>query len=209
MPQARASMLVAHALQPEPGERVLDLCAAPGAKTTHMAALMRDEGKVVAVDLDPRRVRAIGENARRLGARSVEAVAGDATGPAFGADYDRVLVDPPCSDLGTLQARPDVRWRKGPEQVTELAALQGRILEAAGKALRPGGRLVYSTCTIVPAENERQIRRFLAKREDFAIVDLSDPYPEISFGGGPFLQTFPHRDGTDGFFLAALEKRSP
>ena len=158
MPQSRASMLVARAVDPQPGERVLDLCAAPGGKTTHLAALMRGEGEVVAVELDAKRARDVARNAERLGAaQRARSSLGDAAEPAFGTGYDRVLVDPPCSDLGTLRSRPDARWRKTPAQVAELAALQARILDAAVEALRPGGRLVYSTCTISPRENELQI----------------------------------------------------
>ena len=142
MPQSRASMLVARVLDPQPGESVLELCAAPGGKTTHLAALMRDEGRIVAVDLQPGRVRTIEANCLRLGAGCVEVRAGDARAPLYGSDFDRVLVDPPCSDLGTLQSRPDVRWRKRPAQITALAAIQREILEAAAVALRPGGRLV-------------------------------------------------------------------
>lgn len=194
MPQSRASMLVARALDPAPGERVLDLCAAPGAKTTHLAALMGDEGEVVAVEADPRRAEDLRVNARRLGARTVRVVVGDAAAASFGDGYDRVLVDPPCSDLGTLQSRPDARWRKTPGQVRELSALQGRILDAGAAAVRPGGRLVYSTCTVSVQENERQIEGFLERRPDFT-ADV-----------GQFVQTLPHRDGTDGFFIASLER---
>jgi 16S rRNA (cytosine967-C5)-methyltransferase len=210
MPQSRASMLVARAVDPQPGESVLDLCAAPGAKTTHLAALMRDEGRIVAVDLHPGRVRAIEGNAMRLGARTVEAMVGDARDASYGRGFDRVLADPPCSDLGTLQSRPDVRWRKRPAQVAGLAAIQREILEAAAAAVRPGGRLVYSTCTISPAENERQIGDFLARHGDFSPLDLTGPYPPtpatLGTNGGTFLRTLPHRDGTDGFFIAALTR---
>ena len=129
MPQSRASMLVARVLDPRPGESVLDLCAAPGAKTAHLAALMGDEGRVVAIDLDPRRARSLAANCQRLGATCVEARSGDATAPDFGGGYDRVLVDPPCSDLGTMQSRPDARWRKSPQQLEALRAIQRRILE--------------------------------------------------------------------------------
>jgi len=194
MPQSRASMLVARAVDPVPGERVLDLCAAPGAKTTHLAALMGDEGEVVAVEADPRRADDLRANAARLGARSVRVVVGDAAHASFGDGYDRVLVDPPCSDLGTLQSRPDARWRKTPAQVRELSALQRRILEAGAAALRPGGHLVYSTCTISADENARQIEAFLERRPDF-VTNV-----------GEFVQTLPHRDGTDGFFIASLER---
>jgi 16S rRNA (cytosine967-C5)-methyltransferase len=194
MPQSRGSMLVARAVDPQPGERVLDLCAAPGAKTTHLAALMDDEGEVVAVELDRRRADDLRANATRLGAGSVRVIVGDASRPDHGSGFDRVLVDPPCSDLGTLQSRPDARWRKTPEQVEELGALQRRILDAGAVAVRPGGRLVYSTCTISTIENEAQVQAFLARNPEFR------PVP------GEFVQTFPHRDQTDGFFIAVLER---
>jgi 16S rRNA (cytosine967-C5)-methyltransferase len=207
MPQSRASMLVAHVLGPTPGERVLDLCAAPGAKTSQIAALMRDSGSITAVDLDQRRVRAIDNNNRRLGVSIVEARAGDASRPDFGEGYDRVLVDPPCSDLGTLQSRPDVRWRKQPAQVEDLARLQGGILDVGAAAVRPGGRLVYSTCTISEQENHRQITAFLDRHREFSPIDLSAPYPDlVGRAGDGFVQTLPHRDGTDGFFIAAVER---
>jgi 16S rRNA (cytosine967-C5)-methyltransferase len=210
MPQSRASMLVARAVDPQPGESVLDLCAAPGAKTTHLAALMRNEGRVVAVDQDPARVRAIEANCGRLGIGCVEALAADAAEPSFGSGFDRVLVDPPCSDLGTLQSRPDARWRKRSGQLGALAELQGKILEAGAAALRPGGLLVYSTCTINAAENERQIAKFLDSRGDFSPLDLSGPYSQeaaTDFASrGSFIQTLPHRHRTDGFFIAALRR---
>jgi 16S rRNA (cytosine967-C5)-methyltransferase len=207
MPQSRASMLVARALDPRPGDRVLDLCAAPGAKSTHLAALMGGEGEVVAVDADPRRVEAVRENAQRLGAASVRAIAGDAAEPAFGQGYDRVLVDPPCSDLGTLQSRPDARWRKSAAQVDGLSRLQRRILEAAAAAVRPGGRLVYSTCTISAGENEGQVQGFLDAHPNFRVSDLTEWQPKLARAGARgFIQTLPHRDATDGFFIAALER---
>lgn len=208
MPQSRASMLVAHAVDPEPGETVLDLCAAPGAKTTHLAALMGDEGRVAALDLDPRRARAIEHNCRRLGVGCVEVRQGDAAEARFPGEFDRVLVDPPCSDLGTLQSRPDARWRKQPSQVAELTRLQARILDAAAASVRAGGRLVYSTCTIDEAENERQIDAFLERHPNFAVIDLSPLYPEAARGQLGFIQTLPHRHDTDGFFIAALGKDS-
>ena len=205
--QSRASMLVARILAPNAGDSVLDLCAAPGAKTTHLAELMGDEGRVVAVDLDSRRARAIAANCARLGIRSVEVRVGDARSPEHGSGYDRVLVDPPCSDLGTLQSRPDARWRKTRESLTELRALQGEILDAGADAVRPGGRLAYSTCTIDLAENERQIEEFLRRWPDFSLIDLPGSYPQrLSRGGPGLIQTLPHRDQTDGFFVAALSR---
>jgi 16S rRNA (cytosine967-C5)-methyltransferase len=207
MPQSRGSMLVARAVDPRAGERVLDLCAGPGTKTTHLAALMRGDGEVVAVEADSDRAQAITDNARRLGAGAVRVVSGDAAEPAFGDGYDRVLVDPPCSDLGTLQSRPDARWRKTPAQVQELQTLQRRILDAAAVAVRSGGRLVYSTCTISAAENERQMQDFLGANANFRICDLRAWQPRLPASVPGFLQTLPHRDGTDGFFVAALERR--
>ena len=183
MPQSRASMLVARTLAPRPGERVLDMCAAPGAKATHLAALMGNDGAVVALEQNPARADELRENAERLGAAIVDVRTQDAREPVERGGFDRVLLDAPCSDLGTLQSRPDARWRKDPEQIQELAALQRELIEAALAQLRPGGTLVYSTCTISPAENRRQVEALLPDAQ-------------------PPLQLLPHREGTDGFFVA-------
>ncbi|HEY8304993.1 MAG TPA: 16S rRNA (cytosine(967)-C(5))-methyltransferase RsmB [Solirubrobacteraceae bacterium] len=206
--QSRAAMLVARALGPEPGERVLDLCAAPGGKSTHLAALMGGEGEVLAVERNPVRAAALQETARRLHAGSVRVQLADAASPRpEGAAFDRVLVDPPCSGLGTLQSRPDLRWRVTPEHVREMAAIQESILSAGAAALRPGGVLVYSTCTISPAENERQVERFLDRNSDFALDDLTHgqtihAHPRAS----KLLLTMPHRERTAGFFLARMRR---
>jgi 16S rRNA (cytosine967-C5)-methyltransferase len=190
MPQSRASMLVARTLDPQRGERVLDLCAAPGAKATHIAALMRNEGEVVAVEKHGGRAKALEENCERLGATCATVREEDAA--EVGGEFDRVLLDPPCSDLGTLQSRPDVRWKKDEDVVERLAAEQARLLEAAAERVRPGGTLVYSTCTISPEENERQIEHFLDGRQDFRSDEQT--------------QLLPHRHRTDGFFIARLVK---
>jgi 16S rRNA (cytosine967-C5)-methyltransferase len=206
MPQSRAAMAVARALDPQPGELVLDLCAAPGAKTTHLAALMGDRGRVVAVERHPGRADALRRTAARMGATCVRVRTADATRP-LKETYDRVLVDPPCSDLGTLAARPDARWRKDPAAVETLAALQAAILDNAATALAPGGVLVYSTCTISPRENERQIESFLGRRADFELDDLPSDLPVWDHPSVPrLMQTLPHRDGTDGFFVARLRR---
>jgi 16S rRNA (cytosine967-C5)-methyltransferase len=203
MPQSRAAMTVARALAPRPGERVLDLCAAPGGKTTHLAALMGDEGRIVAVEQHAGRAEALRRTAQRMGARHVEVRTADAREPQR-ETFDRVLVDPPCSDLGTLAARPDARWHKAgrPE---ELSKLQSAILAAGAAALRPGGTLVYSTCTISPAENERVVEAFLDAHDEFTADDLGSDVPLWKHPTMPStLQTLPHRDGTDGFFIARL-----
>ena len=136
-PQSRASMLVSRMLAPEPGQRVLDLCAAPGGKTTHLAALMGDRGEIVAVERHPGRAAALERTAARLGTTSVRVEVGDAAAVRGDGPFDRVLVDPPCSGLGTLQSRPDLRWRARPEAVPELAAMQTRILAAGADVWLP------------------------------------------------------------------------
>jgi 16S rRNA (cytosine967-C5)-methyltransferase len=194
-------------LDPRSGERVLDLCAAPGGKTTHIAALMGDEGSVVAVEKHPRRAQALKRTAERMGTTCVDVRTADATTLEEPARYDRVLVDPPCSDLGTLAARPDVRWRKQPATLGTLAAAQAEILDRAAAALGPEGVLVYSTCTISPAENERTIAAFLERQADFRPDVLPSDLPVWDHPTVPgCLQTLPHRDGTDGFFVARLRR---
>jgi 16S rRNA (cytosine967-C5)-methyltransferase len=177
-PQSRASQLVARMVDPQPGERILDLCAAPGGKTTHLAALMGDRGEIVAVERHPQRAQALKAQAERLHAASVRVQVADAKDvdpELLGGTFDRVLVDPPCSGLGTLSSHPDLRWRATPESIESLRVEQEAIVAAARGALAPGGRLVYSTCTLSPREE---------------IV------------GGTVVRTLPHRDGTDGFYIA-------
>jgi len=206
MPQSRAAMAVSRAVDPQAGERVLDLCAAPGGKTTHLAALIRNEGRIVAVERHPGRAKALERTAARMGASCVEVRTADAAVP-LGDTFDRVLVDPPCSDLGTLAARPDVRWRKDRDTPTGLAATQAAILDAGATAVRPGGVLVYSTCTISPAENERTVAAFLERHPGFAPDRMPSDVPVWNHPTVPgFLQSLPHRDGTDGFFIARLRR---
>ncbi len=232
--QSRAAMLVSHALAPLPGEQVLDLCAAPGGKSTHLAALMQGRGEVVAVERNPRRAGTLARTAQRLRAPNVRVEIADAAGwpisgrRADGAAFDRVLVDPPCSGLGTLQARADLRWRVTPEAIAPMARAQAAILAAGAAAVRPGGVLVYSTCTISPTENERLIDAFLDSHRHFVLDELPNPVlravhreresgkrvpqqaPDAS--GERFaapsgvLLTLPHRDHTAGFFIARLRR---
>jgi 16S rRNA (cytosine967-C5)-methyltransferase len=208
MPQSRASAMVAHVVGPRPGERVLDLCAAPGGKTTHLSALTEGRGEVVAVERHSGRARALAETCRRMGAHNVSVRVQDARTPlADAAAFDRVLLDPPCTGLGTLRSRPDLRWRVDAGDPARLAELQRELLAAAAAATRPGGTLVYSTCTISPAENELQIERFQAEHPDFAADDLRSAAPLWHHPAVPcHLQTLPHRNGTDGFFIARLRR---
>ena len=210
--QSRAAMLVCRVLAPQPNERVLDLCAAPGGKSTHLAALMGGAGEVVAVERDRRRAGALVRTAQRLRAHNVRVELADAAQPRpEGAVYDRVLVDPPCSGLGTLQARPDLRWRIEQSRLAELEREQARILAAGAQALRPGGVLVYSTCTISPTENERRIAGFLDAHPDFSLDDLGVELPVLrhpspAAPAPETVLTLPHRDRTAGFFIARLRR---
>ncbi len=207
MPQSRASMLVARALDPAPGERVLDLCAAPGAKTTHLAALLGGTGSVTAVERHPGRAAALRATAARLGAENVEVIVADAAELTAAGDYDRVLVDPPCSGLGTLASRPDLRWRTSPERVAELTVLQRRILHAGARAVRPGGTLVYSVCTISRREGEGVVATLLDGSEAWTAHPLAPEHPWTApAAAGPFVQLMPDRDHTDGFFIARLQR---
>lgn len=193
--QDEASQLVAHVLNPQTGERVLDACAAPGSKTTHLAALAEDRARVVAGDLHAHRLRVVREAASRQGLRSIRLVRFDAERALpFGDDvFDRVLVDAPCTGTGTLRHNPEIRWRVAPEDIRELSERQRRILSEAARVLRPGGRLVYSTCSVEREENEEVMADFLRARTDFRQL-------------GDATRTWPHRDDTDGFYVAALEK---
>src|SRR5581483_8287325 len=156
--------------------RVLDLCAAPGGKTTHLAALMGDRGEIVAVEQHRGRAAALERTASRLRAASVRVEVGDAVEPRRDGPFDQVLVDPPCSGLGTLQSRPDLRWRvgrAGPDSIAELATLQARILAAGAAVVAPGGALVYSVCTISTAEGPAVVEAFLRDHPDFKIEDAA------------------------------------
>ena len=175
-PQSRAAQRVARFVDPQPGERVLDLCAAPGGKTTHLAALMGGEGEIVAVDRHEGRAAALERTCTRMHAGIVRVVATDAQTYRDAGRFDRVLLDPPCSGLGTLQAHPDLRWRVRPQDLDALAVEQDALLEAARANLRPGGTLVYAVCTLNPGEERLQ--------------------------STDFWRTLPSEDGTDGFYSA-------
>ncbi|HHY92285.1 MAG TPA: 16S rRNA (cytosine(967)-C(5))-methyltransferase RsmB, partial [Firmicutes bacterium] len=210
--QDESSMLAAHALAPHPGERVLDACAGPGGKTTHLAELMGNKGELKALDVHPHKVELIRTAAARLGLGVIHAQAGDARElPAsYREHFDRVLVDAPCSGTGVLRRRPDLRWHKSPEEIASLPALQLSILEGAAQAVVPGGSLVYSTCSLEPEENLDVVTAFLKRNPAFVLDDLT-PYlgerlsePTLRQG---FLQLYPHRHQVDGFFLARLRRK--
>ncbi len=209
--QDEGSMLVSRVLAPEPGEFVIDACAAPGGKTTHMAQIMDNRGRIVASDIHPSRLGLVREARDRLGATIVEELLGDSRDlrERFAGRADRVLVDAPCSGLGTLRRRPDARWRKKADDPRRLSALQLELLLSAADCLKRGGSLVYSTCTIGRTENQEVIRGFLETRDDF-FPDDSGPYlPEdlrLDATGEGYIQLLPHVHGTDGFFICRMRR---
>jgi 16S rRNA (cytosine967-C5)-methyltransferase len=181
-PQSRGSAAVVEVLDPQPGEHILDLCAGPGIKTGQIAARMGDRGEVISVESDPERAAEVAAQARRLGLRSVSVLEADATRPGMPSGFDRVLLDAPCSDLGALASRPDARWRKSPAMIDRLVEVQSQLLKRAHEALRPGGTLVYSTCTISSRENENQA------------------------SGEYSVQLRPDRDRTTGFYICRIRR---
>ena len=200
MGQSRGSMVPARVLDPRPGERILDLCAAPGAKSTHLAALAGNEAEIVCVELHEARARALRDFGTRMGARLDVRVGDGRTVPLEGS-FDAVLVDPPCTGLGVLSARPDARWRRRPEALDELVGLQRDLLARAVELTRPGGRIVYSTCTLLAIENEDAIAA-----AGVSVGDLSGGFPRWPHPRLPgALLTVPGRDGTDGFFVARID----
>jgi 16S rRNA (cytosine967-C5)-methyltransferase len=209
-PQSRASMLPVRALDPQPGERALDMCAAPGAKTSQLAALMGNDGTITAIERHPGRARALERNLRRMRVSIATVEVGDAGASAArgGRRFDRVLLDAPCSGLGTIQSRPDLRWRISPDRVQALAGEQARLLSEAARALAPGGTLVYSTCTISRPENDLQMQTFVDRNPELEPIDLTTRFPSWrSPGGGPSLLALPNVQGSDGFFVAAFRRR--
>lgn len=209
--QDESSMLVAHVVGPQPGEFIIDCCAAPGGKTTHMAALMHDKGRILAGDIYDHKLQRIEENAARLGIQIIETEEIDAReiGEQYEAMADRVLVDAPCSGLGVLRRKPDARWRKTADEIAALPDLQLSILESAAMAVKPGGVLVYSTCTIELAENQGVVSRFLEAHPEFALETTGHYLPlPTKHAESKMVQLLPHVDGTDGFFICRMKKTS-
>ncbi|HEV2914639.1 MAG TPA: 16S rRNA (cytosine(967)-C(5))-methyltransferase RsmB [Pyrinomonadaceae bacterium] len=207
--QDEASQLVAHALGAQAGERVLDACAAPGSKTTYIADRTEGAASIVAGDLYEHRLRTLHESAMRQGlGAAVAAVAYDATIalPFAEGAFDRVLVDAPCTGTGTLRRNPEIRWRISPSDIAELSARQRAILVNAAKVVGARGRLVYSTCSVEPEENEAVVASFLKENGSFTQASIQAPGDLQSADGRA--RTWPQRDGADGFFIAAFERRS-
>jgi 16S rRNA (cytosine967-C5)-methyltransferase len=211
--QDEASQMVAHLLDARRGDRVLDVCAAPGSKTAHIGALV-PQAMIVAGDLYENRVRILRELARTQGNDSIQVAVADATSilPFAKASFDRVLVDAPCSGTGTLRRNPEIRWRLSAADIAELSAKQRQILAQAGEMVRPGGRLLYSTCSLESDENEVVALDFLKEHAEFDQLRLptspSFNYPADLASATGAIRTWPHRHDVDGFFMIAFERRA-
>ena len=211
--QGESSQLVAYLLTPLAGERILDACAAPGGKTTHIAEIMDDTGALIALDKSVRGIERIRDNVARLNLKSIEPARADATKELAGAlsvPYDRILVDAPCSGLGTLRSHPEIKWQRQESDIQRLSQLQTRILERVAGYLKPGGVLVYSTCTLTSEENKQLVEAFLAEHKGFELDDAARylPEPARPMVLGRYFQALPQRDNSDGFFAARLRKVS-
>ena len=205
--QDSSAQLVSYLLDPQPGEVIIDACAAPGGKTTHIAELIGDNGTVWGCDRTPSRLKKLQENTHRLSLNSIQICTGDSRNQSqFTNIADRVLLDAPCSGLGTLHRRADARWRHTKETVTELATLQGELLEQTATWVKPGGSLAYSTCTLHPLENENIIKAFLERHPHWQI-ESPIPNSNLATFTTPegWLKVWPHRHQMDGFFMVLLK----
>lgn len=214
--QDESSMLVAEALDPQPGMAVLDCCAAPGGKTCHIAEIMEGRGRVLANDIHPHKAKLIEDHALRLGLDNVETLSGDALQLAErldAASFDRILLDAPCSGLGVIRRKPDLKWAKTPGDVTEIAGVQRALLDSVSGLLKPGGLLVYSTCTIEPRENAERVASFLSRHPEFELADEPAGWKgraslEVAAGRVETgLQILPQDAHSDGFYIARLRKK--
>lgn len=209
--QDAAAQLVTHLLDPQPGETIIDACAAPGGKTTHIAELMQDQGRVIALDRVASRLRKLKQNQQRLQLTCLQAQLADSTqAQTLLPLADRVLIDAPCTGLGTLHRHADARWRQTPTTLAELVSLQAQLLANAATWVKPGGIMVYATCSLHPDENQHQIENFLNTHPDWQISPLPPtfPYPELQHPQG-WLQAWPQRQQMDGFFMVRLQRDTP
>jgi 16S rRNA (cytosine967-C5)-methyltransferase len=207
--QDEGSQLLAWLLAPRRGEMVADYCAGAGGKTLALGMLMRGAGRLYALDVSAKRLAALGPRAARAGLNNVHSIVlsgeNDARTRRLAGKIDRVLVDAPCSGFGTLRRNPDLKWRQGPQAIDELAAKQGRILGAAARLVKPGGRLVYATCSLLREENDAIADAFAAAHAQFQPLDCGELLAGQRIAmEGRRLRLWPHLQGTDGFFAAAF-----
>ncbi|MBF0137699.1 MAG: RsmB/NOP family class I SAM-dependent RNA methyltransferase [Magnetococcus sp. DMHC-1] len=210
--QDEGSQLIALLVAPQPGQLVVDLCAGGGGKSLHLAVLMQDRGRIVAADADAKRLAGLRPRQRRAGLRSIQSLVirheGDPKLRPLTGKADRVLLDVPCSGTGTLRRHPELKWHLTPDQVTTLTLRQSALLHAGARLVRPGGRLVYATCSLLEQENQHVITCFLRENSGFHLLDARSiltaaGVPEMEHMQ-PFLSLWPHRQGTDGFFAAIM-----
>jgi len=208
--QDESSMMVSHILAPQEGETILDLCAAPGGKATHIAEMMNDRGKIIAVDINPKRLNLVRDNVARLGIGIIETIQSDGTKlkSKIKEPIDRIIIDAPCSGLGVLARRPDARWKKDLDQIEELSILQSDLLKTAAMLIKPGGVIVYSVCTITHQEGIEVVEGFLQSNPEFVLDDAVKYLPNALQNGEPYkwVQLLPHKHGTDGLFIARMIK---
>ena len=204
--QDESEALVGRLVAPQAHERMLDLCAAPGGKCTHLAELIGDEGEVWAMERNEARAVALQATVQRLGTHSVHVVQGDGRTYTFPMPFDRVLVDAPCSGLGVLARRADARWRKGPETIDEMPPIQLDLLVAGGRRARPGGVLVYSVCSFEPEETTELVERFLHQNPQFVLESAAGLLPEDVVDENGFMRVYPHVHGCDGAFAARFRR---
>jgi 16S rRNA (cytosine967-C5)-methyltransferase len=203
-------MLIAPLLQAKCGMRILDMCAAPGGKTTHIAELMEDDGSIEAYDVYLQKVRQIQAAAKRLGLQSITARLGDGRMLSTEDGFDAILVDAPCSGLGVMGRRPDIRHRRNAEDITDLAKLQKELLVSACKAVRPGGIVVYATCTLLPQENQAVVEAALDELNGtMSVEDIREGLPEVLRDAKEMngLLLTPNRFDTDGFYMTRLRRK--
>ena len=209
--QDEGSQLLAYLVEPTRHDLVVDFCAGAGGKSLHLGALMRSRGRVYSFDVAPARLARLKPRLKRSGLSNLhpQLISGenDTRIKRLAGKVDRVLVDAPCSGFGTLRRNPDLKWRQTAQSVAELQAKQSAILQAAARLLKPNGRLVYATCSLLAEENQDVVSRFLAGHPQFAAVDCAEILrrQRIALDTGGFLQLMPHRHGTDGFFAAVME----
>jgi 16S rRNA (cytosine967-C5)-methyltransferase len=205
--QDSSAQLVSHLLDPQPGEVVIDACAAPGGKTTHIAELMQDKGRILALDKVASRLKKLQHSIDRLQLKSIEIKAVDIRDCSeYDQKADRVLLDAPCSGLGTLHRRADARWRQTPDNIQTLSKLQSELLEKVAQWVKPGGCLVYATCTLHPQENEAVIQSFLTEHPSWKIEQPAEQFSTWKQPEG-WIKVWPQRDNMDGFFMVKLSQK--
>lgn len=207
--QDEASQLIARLVDPKPRERVLDLCAGTGGKTGHLAALMNNEGSILAIDHNERKIQGLLGRTRRLGVAIIEGHAADALKEPeknLLESFDRVLLDAPCSGLGTLRRNPEIKWRLRENDIAGIARLQRDLLRRAAAYVRRGGYLVYSVCSIMEEENEAVVTDFLSHQSEFSCIAPPDMIKGDFAYQGRFFKTYPYHHGMDGFFAAVMKK---